>query len=286
MNTAMTGEKTALVLGGGVGGLIAANRLRRLLAGKKYRVVLAERQPNHLFQPSLLWLAVGDRQPGRIQRPLRRLLRKGIEVVTAEVAEIDPVTRTVRAGGRELAGDAMIVSLGAELASDSIPGLAGAGHNLYTIEGATAFRDALASLRSGRIVVLTATPAYKCPAAPYEAAMLIEAALRRRSIRPHVSVDIYAAEPGPMGVTGPKVSAAVRQIVESKHRLPPGAPVTTVEPASRRLVSRTSAEFDLLYVPFIAPAVGVRPGSSTIRASLLTAPRSRHASRASSPSVT
>src|SRR3970040_583672 len=112
MNSTMTQERTALVLGGGVGGLIAANRLRKLLADKKYRVVLVERQRNHLFQPSLLWLAVGDREPGRIQRPLHRLLRRGIDVVTAEVTEIDPATRTVRAGGRELTGDAVIVSLG------------------------------------------------------------------------------------------------------------------------------------------------------------------------------
>jgi sulfide:quinone oxidoreductase len=264
MNATMTGERTALVLGGGVGGLIAANRLRKLLAIRKYRVVLVERQPNHLFQPSLLWLAVGDRQPGRIQRPLHRLLRSGIEVVTAEVTAIDPVTRTVRAGGRELAGDAMIVSLGADLVSDAIPGLAGAGHNLYTLEGATAFRDALASFRSGRIVVLTATPAYKCPAAPYEAAMLIEAALRRRGIRPEVSLDIFAAEPGPMGVTGPKVSAAVRQVVESKNiGYHPAHQVSTVDPAARRIVfaNGVTALFDLLvYVP-------VHRAPSAVRAS-------------------
>jgi sulfide:quinone oxidoreductase len=180
--------------------------------------------------------------------------------VPAEVTEIDPVTRTVRAGGRELAGDAMIVSLGADLASDSIPGLAAAGHNLYTLEGATAFRDALASFRSGRIVVLTATPAYKCPAAPYEAAMLIEAALRHRGIRPQVSVDIYAAEPGPMGVTGPSVSAAVRQMVESKNiGYHPAHQVTTVDSAARRLIfaNGATADFDLLlYVPLHrAPAV-------------------------------
>jgi sulfide:quinone oxidoreductase len=262
MNATVTGEKTALVLGGGVGGLIAANRLRKLLPDRKYRVVLVERQPNHLFQPSLLWLAVGDRQPARIQRPLHRLLRSGIELVTAEVTEIDPVTRTVAAGDRKFTGDAMVVSLGADLASDSIPGLASAGHNLYTIEGAAAFRDALAPLRSGRIVVLTATPAYKCPAAPYEAAMLIEAALRHRGIRPQVSLDLFAAEPGPMGVTGPTVSAAVRQLVESKSiGYHPTHQVTAVDPAARRLTfaNGTTADFDLLlYVPVHRAPAAVR----------------------------
>lgn len=260
MNAIAPEGKTVLVLGGGVGGVIAANRLRKLLPVENYRIVLVERESNHLFQPSLLWLAVGSRQPGRITRPLRRLLRRGIEVVTSEITEIDPATGTVRTGAGVLAGDAVIVSLGADLASDAIPGLAASGHNLYTLEGAIAFRDALTSFRSGRIVVLTATPAYKCPAAPYEAAMLIEAALRSRGIRSLASVDLFAAEPGPMGVAGPGVSAAVRQMLESKGiGYHPGHQVTAAEATSRRLVfaNGVTAEFDLLvYVPVHrAPAV-------------------------------
>jgi sulfide:quinone oxidoreductase len=259
MSGSTTGAKTAIVLGGGAGGLVAANRLRSALP-RKHRVVLVDRESHHLFQPSLLWLAVGDRKPERIQRPLDRLRRKGIEVLTAEISEIDPLTRTVHADGHELIGDALIVSLGADLAPDAIPGIAGVGHNLYTIEGATALRDALAGFHGGRIVVLTATPAYKCPAAPYEAAMLIEAALRRRGIRNDVTLDLFAAEPGPMGVAGPQVSAAVRQVVESKGiGYHPEHQVAGVDPETRRLTfaNGVSVEFDLLvYVPpHRAPAV-------------------------------
>jgi sulfide:quinone oxidoreductase len=252
MRTLTTATKTVLVLGGGVGGLVAANRLRRLLP-RAHRVVLIDREPRHLFQPSLLWLAVGDREPLRIQRPLGRLRRRGIEVLTAEISAIDPAARTVHVNGRELTGDALIVSLGADLAPDAIPGLAAAGHNLYTIEGATALRDALATFRAGRIVVLTATPAYKCPAAPYEAAMLMEAALRRHGVRKEVALDLYAAEPGPMGVAGPHVSAAVRRVVESKDiGYHPEHQVTAVDAKTRRLMfaNGAAAEFDLLvYVP-------------------------------------
>lgn len=259
MTAANTRSRTVLVLGGGVGGLVAANRLRRLLP-RAHRVVLVDREPNHLFQPSLLWLAVGGREPERIQRPLDRLRRKGIEVLTSEITAINPTTKTIRADGRELASDAMIVSLGADLAPDAIPGLAAAGHNLYTVEGASAFRDVLARFRGGRIVVLTAAPAYKCPAAPYEAAMLLEAALRRQRIRERAQIDLYAAEPGPMGVAGPAVSAGVRQVVESKGiRYHPEHQVTAVDAAARRLTfaNGATAEFDLLvYVPpHRAPAV-------------------------------
>lgn len=252
MNAANARSKTALVLGGGVGGVVAANRLRERLA-REHRVVLVDREPQHLFQPSLLWLAVGDRSPDRIQRPLERLGRKGIEVIQGEISKINADSRTILVDGREIAGDAMIVSLGADLAPETIPGLAASGHNLYTMRGAIAVRDALAAFRGGRVVVLTAAPAYKCPAAPYEASMLIAAALRRRGVRERTQIDMYAAEPGPMGVAGPQVSAAVRRVVEAKGvQYHPEHQVTDVDPRARRLTftNGVTAEFDLLvYVP-------------------------------------
>ncbi|MDP3775361.1 MAG: FAD-dependent oxidoreductase [Gemmatimonadales bacterium] len=251
MTVAASGSKAVLVLGGGVGGLVAANRLRKLLPPRD-RIVLVDREPNHVFQPSLLWLATGSRDAGRIQRPLARLERKGIEVVQAEVTAINPEARTAQADGRDFAADAMIVALGADLAPDAVPGLRDAGHNLYTVAGAAATRDALAGLRAGRVVVLTAAPAYKCPAAPYEAAMLIQAYFPRAG-RGEVRVDLYAAEPGPMGVAGPAVSAAVRGMVEASGiGYHPNHQVTVVDPAERLLTfaNGVTTSFDVLvYVP-------------------------------------
>ena len=256
--------KTVLILGGGVGGLVAAHRLRRALP-RDHRVILIERERQHLFQPSLLWVAVGDRRPEQIQRPLDRLARKGIELVTATVEDIDPARRVVTAGGREYTGDAVIVALGAELAPEAIPGLADRGHNLFTLSGASAILGALQSFRGGRVAILTAAPTYKCPAAPYEAAMLVKAWLRGHGQGASTELDFYAAEPGPMGVAGPAVSSAVRQMVESRGvRYHPEHQLVSVDPAARRLwfANGKSAEYDLLiYVPpHRAPAVVRRSG--------------------------
>lgn len=244
--------RTVLVLGGGVGGVVAATRLRKGLP-RTDRVVLVEREARPVFQPSLLWLAVGTRRPEDIQRPLKRLRRRGVEVIRAEVESLDAAQRTARAGGQVLNSDAMIVALGADLAEDAVPGLAAAGHDLYTLEGASAVRDALAQFQAGRIAILTATPAYKCPAAPYEAAMLIEAALRQRGVRDRTQIDLYSAEPGPMGVTGPAVSGAVRQLVESKGiRYHPEHQIIRADAEQHRVAfaNGATAEFDLLiYVP-------------------------------------
>jgi sulfide:quinone oxidoreductase len=251
--------KTVLILGGGVGGLVAADRLRRALP-RDHRVVLIERERRHLFQPSLLWVAVGARRPEEIQRPVERLARQGVEVVQAAVEAIDPSRRAVTAGGREYTGDALIVALGAELAPEAIPGLADGGHNLYTLDGASAVLGALKSFRGGRVAILTAAPAYKCPAAPYEAAMLAEAWLRRHGLRASTELDFWAAEPGPMGVAGPAVSAAVRQMVESRGiRYHPEHQVVSVDPNAGTLAfaNGSTAGYDILIhvPPHRAPAV-------------------------------
>ncbi len=103
------------------------------------------------------------------------------------------------------------------------------------------------------MIVLTAAPAYKCPAAPYETAMLLEAACRKRRIRDATELVLYAAEPGPMGVAGASVSAAVRQMIEAKGiGYHPEHQVLSVDAAARRLQFANGAEasYDLLaYVP-------------------------------------
>ena len=248
----MNNARTVLVLGGGIGGVVAARELRRRLP-RQHRIVLVDREREHVFAPSLVWLMVGLRMAASIKRPLARLSRKGIEVVHGEVENIDPEARIVTVSGQRVAADYIIVSLGAELAPGTVPGLVDAGHNFYTLPGATAFQNAIRSMKSGRVVVLTAAPAYKCPAAPYEAAMLVDDFCRKAGTRADISVEVYAAEPGPMGVAGPALSAAVKQMLEAKG-IPyhPEHQVTLVDPVARRLdfANGASAPFDLLaYVP-------------------------------------
>lgn len=181
-------------------------------------------------------------------------------MIRGNIESIDPQARAVKVNGNELTGDFLVIALGAELAPETIPGLAPAGHNFYTLEGAESLREARLNFREGRLVVLVSGIPFKCPAAPYEAAMLLEADLRRRGVRDGTTVELYSPEPGPMGVAGPEVSAMVRQMVESKGiAFHPEHAVTKVDPAARRISfsDNTTADYDLLaYVPpHRAPAV-------------------------------
>ncbi|MCH7745460.1 MAG: NAD(P)/FAD-dependent oxidoreductase [Chloroflexi bacterium] len=252
-------DSTTVILGGGVGGLVTANELRKLL-GKEHRIILIDGSGKHVFWPSLLWLQVGLRKPDGIVRDLASLEKKGIEVIKGNIEKIDPTRKAIQVNGSEIQADYLVVSLGAQLAPERIPGLAESGYNLYTLEGATAIRDARKGLTEGTLVVLVAGMPFKCPAAPYEGAMLLEHDLRKRKVRDKVSVEVYSPEPGPMGVAGPEVSAGVRQLVEERGiAYYPQHQVKEVDPESRTVhfSNDAAASFDfLVYIPpHVAPTV-------------------------------
>ena len=241
-----------LIAGAGVGGLQAAHALRKRLLPQD-EIVVFDRDTVHTFWPSLLWLMTGTRRAEQVRRPLADLRERGITVVSEPVAAFDPGRRTLTAGGREWTGDAVILALGADLDPAQVPGLPDEPGNFYTVAGAEATWSALQTLDHGHVVVLISRVPFKCPAAPYEAAMLIDGYLRKRHRRERVDVSVWAAEPSPMGVAGPVVSQSVVDALR-QHDVPyhPSQQVSRVDAAEHRLLftDGTAVPYDLLaYVP-------------------------------------
>lgn len=106
--------QTVVVLGGGIGGVAAANRLRRRL-DRRHRVILVNRDSDFSFAASYLWVMSGQRRPSQITRPLRSLQRRGIDVVIGSIDAIDPAGRTLTVDGKQLTADHLVVSLGADM---------------------------------------------------------------------------------------------------------------------------------------------------------------------------
>jgi len=240
--------RTVLVLGGGVGGLVTANELRRQLDPAD-RVVLVEREPRHLFQPSLLWLMVGRRRRDQIERPLRELLAPGVELVEAEVNSIDPAARRIETTAGAFSGDALVVALGAEPDREAVPGYRQAALDFFSPDGAAACARALGAFEGGRVVVTVAALPYKCPAAPYEAALLLDDELRRRGLRARSQIDVYSPEPAPMPVAGPAMGAAVVGLLEAKGiAFHPGSRVERFESDSHEVILADGSRigYDLL----------------------------------------
>lgn len=251
--------RTVVVAGGGIGGIVTANRLRRRL-DRRHRVVLVDRSPEFTFAASYLWVMTGARTPAQITRPLGNLQRRGIEVVIGEIEAIDPVERSVTVDTRDLQADHLVVSLGATWAAHRVPGMSEHGYSFATIAEAVRLAGALASFDSGRINVVTAAPLYKCPAAPYEAALLIDDVLRRRKVRQRVEITVTSAEPAPMPVAGPDVSAAVVGMLAGRDiAYQSGRQITAFEPGTVQFADGFEATDLLVHMPPIeAPGVVAR----------------------------
>jgi len=210
--------KTILVLGAGTGGIITANELNTKVGndGKinPVKIILFEKEEKNVFAPSLLWLMVGKRKPGQVYRNTNKLANGKIEVVVGEIENVDPENTSVTVKGKEYKGDFMVISLGVEQTPEH--NLNSFGFDFYALEGASTFNQELQNFKGGKIAILVPSLPFKCPAAPYEAAMLIESFIRKKGLSSKSEISLYTPEPGPMGVAGKELSGAVRQMVESK----------------------------------------------------------------------
>ena len=269
-------SKTVVILGGGVGGLVAANELRQQLP-REHRIVLVEKNPQHAFAPSFLWLMTGERQPEQIVRPVRDLVRPGVDLVQAEAREIDLAAHRVETSAGGFDYDYLIVALGTELAPEIIPGLAEAAHTFYTYEGAAKLRDALQAFNGGTVAIVISALPYKCPGAPPEGAMLIADTFRKRGLRDKVDLHLFTPETLPMAVAGPELGNAVVQMLNTRGiTYHPQHKLTAVNPQARELSFEGKAPvgYDLLVAipPHRGPRV-VRESSLANEAGWITVDR-------------
>ena len=244
------GPARVVVLGGGTGGTIAANRLRRAL-GDRAMITVVDRDAQHVYQPGLLFVPFGKTDPSGLLRARRRFLRPGIDLVQAEIDSVDVASRTVRltrsgATEQELGYDVLVVATGAVLAPEETDGLAaalasGQAHSFYTLEGAAALAGALSGFEAGRIVVNVVDLPIRCPVAPLEFCFLADHYFRRRGIRDKVQVSY--ATPLDAAFTKPIASRALADLLARKGvELVTEFNTGTVDGANRRLVSYDGRE--------------------------------------------
>jgi sulfide:quinone oxidoreductase len=182
-----------MILGGGTGGTITANRLRRTLPAS-IDITVVDSNNDHIYQPGLLFVPFGLTEAEHLIRPRDRQLHHGIDYMDAVVESVDIGESQVHfSGGRSAAYDVLVIATGAVLMPEETEGLdlSVAVPNMFTfysLDGARALRDALAAFTAGRIVVNVVDMPIKCPVAPLEFCFLADWFFRERGMRQDVEL--------------------------------------------------------------------------------------------------
>jgi sulfide:quinone oxidoreductase len=187
-------RKQIVVLGGGTGGTIVANRLRRRFDLDDADIHVVDRDDRHVFQPGLLFVPFGLSTIEEIVRPRHAQLHKGIQFHEDEVETVSVGREEVRlAGGKLLPYHVLVVASGVRLRPEETEGLTGPGWNeraftFYTAAGAEALCKRLEEFEAGRLVVNLVDMPIKCPVAPLEFAFLADWYYRERGLRDRVEL--------------------------------------------------------------------------------------------------
>lgn len=249
---------TTLILGGGFGGISAANTLRRLLPGE-HAITVIDSSSRFYIGAGKTWIMLGDRTYEEVSRPRTELLDPGVRFLEANIAGLDLSQRTVATDREALRWDRLVIALGADLNLDRVPGLAAAAQTFYTVEGAQRLKPVLERITGGEIALLIPKVPFKCPPAPYEAAILLHHALESRGLAGKARIAIYTAEGAPMATAGPEMGQYIKgELSRRGIGFHPLKTVTKVDGSARRIVFEDGeAPYDLLIAvpPHEAPKV-------------------------------
>jgi len=259
-----------VILGGGTGGTLTANRLRKRFDRDEMTITVVDHDDRHVYQPGLLFVPFGLSAVEDIVRPRHRQLRGGVDFRQSGIDRVSIADNEVRlSDGSTLGYDVLVVATGAVLVPEETEGLVGPGwmekvFTFYSPEGATALQGALRDIEGGRIVVNVVDMPIKCPVAPLEFCFLADWHFHERGIRDRVELTYVTPLDG--AFTKPVASAELAGMLAAKGiNLVTDFNTGEVDGAGGRLVSYDEREvpFDLAVVVPLhggAPYVARSPG--------------------------
>jgi sulfide:quinone oxidoreductase len=194
----MTGvKKRVVIVGGGAGGAILANRLPK----DEFEVTIVDKQPYNWFWPWLLYIAFrGSKKP--IKREIRSVLKPWVNFIQSGASVVNLQDRYVELeNGKRLNYDYLVIATGATVDYSKVPGLDKTvelfGNYHSTEENAWKVWQTINNMREGTLAIILAPGAYRCPPSPLEGVFLAEEFFRRRGLRDKVRVVFATFYPRP-----------------------------------------------------------------------------------------
>ena len=253
----MTEIPHVVILGGGFGGLSTATEIRNSLSSDQVKITVIDKKDWFMVGFAKLWILNGSRTFENSIGSLQELEKKEINFIKEEITSIDLENKNVKISTQNITYDYLLISLGAVLAPEKIPGLTEHGFNLYDHNQLLEIRNKLENIESGKIAISIMGMPYKCPPAPFEASLLIDSMLRKMGKRDSVEIHFYSPAPITLPAAGPEVSKQILDLINSeKITFHNSCKIKSVE--SKKLIFENGEDdFDLLLAvpPHIAPRV-------------------------------
>ena len=246
-----------VVLGGGFGGLSTAINIRDRMAVSEVRITIIDRKDWFMVGFAKLWIIRGTRTFKESTASLENLANRDISFVKAEVRRIDLKAGVVETTEGGFSYDYLVVALGAQLSPGKIPGLEKNGLNLYDHNQLATIRERLLSLGSGSVAIAIMGMPYKCPPAPFEAAMLVGSLLRESGVRDMIRIDVYSPAPIALPAAGPEISSRILEMINSENIHFHGSCKTVSVEPDQLVFEDGRADFDVLLAvpPHTLPSV-------------------------------
>jgi len=251
-----------LILGGGFGGVVAAERLVQQL-GDEHQITLVSRSRRFIFYPALVRLAFGKCQKEDASFDLRHtMLSRKVNFIEAEVARIDCNQRKVTIAHGEIQGklsyDYLIFALGRRLATERITGFFENANHLLSEDKALKFGEAVDAFHSGHAVI-GQCPGARLPVPVYETAFALSRLLEERGERDRVRITVVSPDPPAMQLGDSEVTVALKKTLND-HAIEfrPDFPINRVSPGAVTTSNGHGLNFNLLMLlpPFTgSPAV-------------------------------
>ena len=211
-------SKKIVVLGGGTGGTIISNNLRRHLP-KDWDITLIDRDDRHIYQPGMLFVPFGIQKSNTLVRSRKKYILPGVNFVIDEITHIYPDKKEVKTKNHKFSYDFLIISTGCRIVPEENDGLMDAwGKNafsFYTIEAAEMLRKKLKEFDGCKLVMNIAELPFKCPVAPIEFVFLADWYFKNKGIRNKTEIEFVTPLPG--AFTKPKASAVFIESAKSKN---------------------------------------------------------------------